>query len=195
MHMDTLKILFVAIALTFAASDLFAQKTKEPIDFRVYKEWQQFNPLKWEDFKGSRPQQFHGDAGTMVKIKAVPYLVRKKIYYDVYTLFNKSESWALEKSPQLLAHEQLHFDIAELYARKIRKRIQQLSGDKKNDLKVYNQEIRKLLNESNEFDRLYDIETLHGIMIKKQLEWQEKVKNALVALKDFAKQGYTVGQR
>ena len=194
--MDKLNILFFAAVQVLITNQLIAQKVQEPVDFQIYKEWQPFNPLKWEDFKGSRPDQYHGDAGSMVKIKAVPYFVKKRIKYDVYTLFNKTKSWALAQSPQLLAHEQLHFDIAELYARKIRKRILQLSREpgKKSDLKIYNNEIRKLLKESNEFDRLYDIETLHGSLPKKQKEWQNKVKNSLSALKDFAKKGYTVGK-
>lgn len=191
--MKKLKFLpYIVIQILFTSS-LMAQKAPEPIDFNVYKEWQRFDPLEWEDFKGSRPDQYHGDAGTMVKIKAVPYLVRKKVKYHVYALFDKTNSWALEQSPQLLKHEQLHFDIAELYARKIRKKIRQLSVNKKNDLKVYNHEIRKLLQESNDFDRLYDIETLHGSLPKKQKEWEARVKSALKELNEFTKKGNTVG--
>lgn len=191
--MNKLELLPCIIFQILFASSLTAQKSPEPIDFNVYKEWRRFDPLEWEDFKGSRPDQYHGDAGTMVKIKAVPYLVKKKVKYHVYALFDKTNSWALEKSPQLLKHEQLHFDIAELYARKIRKKIQQLSGNRKNDLKVYNREIRKLLQESNDFDRLYDIETLHGSLLKKQKEWEIRVERALKALNDFTKKGTTVG--
>ena len=190
-----MRILLSIVVLVLIATDLIAQPVAEPVDFKIYKEWQQFDPLKWGDFKGSRPDQYHGDAGSMVKIKAVPYLVRKKIRYDVYTLFDRTKSWALEKSPQLLKHEQLHFDIAELYARKIRKRILRLSENKKNNLKTYNHEIRKLLKESNDFDRLYDIETLHGSLTRKQKEWEAKIQSALSELKDFAKKENTIGKR
>ena len=189
------RMIFLLITIpVMVTANLTAQQTKEPVDFKVYMEWQEFDPLDWEDFKGYRPDQYNGDAGSVVKIKAVPYIVRKKIKYDVYALFDKTKSWALERSPQLLKHEQLHFDIAELYARKIRKKILQLSGNKKNDLKTYNREIRKLLNESNEFDRLYDVETLHGSLTRKQKEWEHKVKQSLTSLKDFARKGNIIGK-
>lgn len=187
--MDKISVILFLFAQLVMTTGLAAQQIKEPIDFRVYKEWKSFNPLEWEDFKGHRPDGYHGDAGTMVKIKAVPYLVKKKIKYDVYALFNKTKSWALERSPQLLKHEQLHFDIAELYARKIRKKILRLSLNKKNDLKVYNHEIRLLLKESNDFDRLYDVETLHGSLTRKQREWEEKVARSLAALEGFSRKG------
>lgn len=192
--MDKRMIFLIVIIAVTVTANLHAQQTKEPIDFKVYMEWQEFDPLDWEDFRGYRPDQYNGDAGSVVKIKAVPYIVRKKIKYDVYALFDKTKSWALERSPQLLKHEQLHFDIAELYARKIRKKILQLSGNKKNDLKTYNREIKKLLNESNEFDRLYDVETLHGSITRKQKEWELKVKQSLASLKDFARKGNIIGK-
>ena len=189
------RIIFLLITIpVMVTANLNAQQIKEPVDFKVYMEWQEFDLLDWEDFKGYRPEQYDGDAGSLVKIKAVPYIVRKKIKYDVYALFDKTKSWALERSPQLLKHEQLHFDIAELYARKIRKKILQLSSKKKNDLKTYNHEIRKLLNESNEFDRLYDMETLHGSLTRKQKEWEHKVKQSLASLKGFARKENIIGK-
>lgn len=156
-------------------------------DEKANLEWNEFHALSWEDFQGKPEKNAAGDAGTSVQIKAKPYLVKKKVKYDVYTVFNKNKSWKRDQSPLLLAHEQLHFDLAEVYARKIRKRISELSSKGVNDIKLYNREIQFLLEESNEADRQYDIETLHGMLDKKQAAWQKKIKEELSALKDFKK--------
>jgi predicted secreted Zn-dependent protease len=86
-----------------------------------------------------------------------------------------------------LIHERLHFDIAELYARKIRKKIQELSARNITDIKIYNTMIRELLEESNTIDRQYDIETLHGALLKKQKQWEVKIKDELRVLESFKK--------
>jgi predicted secreted Zn-dependent protease len=150
-------------------------------------EWNEFYTLSWEDFEGVRTGGSIGDAGTAVSIKAKPYMVKNKVKYNVYAYFNREKSWATDKSEELLKHEQLHFDIAELYARKIRKRISELSASGVNDVKIYNEEIQELLDESNSADIQYDLETLHGALVKRQATWEKNVKQELEALAKYKK--------
>lgn len=149
--------------------------------------WNEFYKLQWHDFQGVPDENRMGDAGTVVQIKAKPFLVKKEIKYDVVALFNRGKSWARDQSPALLAHEQLHFDIAELYARKIRKKIKELNRRGVNEIKVYNAAIHELLQESNEIDEQYDLETLHGAMSRKQAAWREKVRQELTSLHAYKK--------
>lgn len=149
--------------------------------------WNEFYKIQWHDFRGTPDDQARGDAGAAVKITAKPFMVKKKIKYDVVALFNRNKSWARGQSPSLLAHEQLHFDIAELYARKIRKRIQELNTEGVNDIKTYNAAIHELLQESNEVDLQYDLETLHGGMSGKQAAWSAKIKIALAQMAHYKK--------
>jgi predicted secreted Zn-dependent protease len=155
---------------------------------RDLKEWNEFYDLQWHDFQGKRTEDAIGDAGTVVQIKAKPYMLKKKIRYDVYAYFSRKKSWAVDTSNALLRHERLHFDIAEVYARKIRKKIQELSDRNVNDVKVYNAAIQELLEESNDADRLYDIQTLHGSLPKRQAEWTRKVRQELLDLKKYKRQ-------
>jgi predicted secreted Zn-dependent protease len=150
-------------------------------------EWNEFYKLGWEDFQGKPGEGSAGDAGTAVRIKASPYRVNKKIKYDVYAYFNRAKSWSNERSDALLSHEQIHFDIAEVYARKIRKKISELEKRNVNDIKVYNAEITKLLEESNEVDQLYDIETLHGVLTRKQEIWKKNIEEELKSLERYKK--------
>jgi hypothetical protein len=157
-------------------------------------EWNEFYRLSWEDFQGERSESSIGDAGTFVSIKAKPYVVKNTVMYDVYAYFNRNKSWASDRSAELLEHEQLHFDIAELYARKIRKRISELKRRGVNDVKRYNDEIKTLLEASNMDDVQYDLETLHGALPKKQLLWKTKVKKELEELDDFKKEKKVIGR-
>ncbi|MBT1701841.1 DUF922 domain-containing protein [Chryseosolibacter indicus] len=150
-------------------------------------EWNEYYELTWEDFKGKRADEAKGDAGTAVIIKAKPYYVKNKVRYDVIAYFDRNKSWATDKSLSLLAHEKLHFDIAELYARRIRKQIEELEKKNVNDIKTYNAAINLLLEESNEVDQKYDLETLHGALSKKQTLWEKKIKGELQLLKMFKK--------
>ena len=155
--------------------------------------WNEFYKLQWDDFQGNADPNSLGDAATAVQIKAKPFLVKKEVKYDVVAIFNRKKSWIRDPSPSLLAHEQLHFDIAELYARKIRKKIKELNDQGKNNIKTYNAAIQQLLLESNEMDQQYDVETLHGALSKKQAAWSKKVKDELASLKKFKKTVRVIG--
>ena len=155
--------------------------------------WNEFYKLQWDDFQGEPDKNSLGDAGTAVQIKATPFLVKKQIRYDVDAFFNRKKSWARDRSPALLAHEQLHFDIAELYARKIRKKIRSLQERGVRDIKIYNAAIQELLLESNAVDEQYDLETLHGAMSRKQAAWSVRIKEQLAALKNYKKTKRVIG--
>jgi hypothetical protein len=180
------RILLLATLVLSAAVSIWAQGSSNNSTPQVL-EWNEYYNLSWRDFKGKRPGDAAGDAGTVVQIKAKPFLVKNKVDYDVYALFVKDKSWAEAFTAPLLAHEKLHFDIAELYARKIRKKIADMQAQKITDVDAYNLSIQELLQESNEMDMQYDVETLHGAMVEKQKEWAEKVKAELNGLRKFKK--------
>lgn len=158
-------------------------------------EWNEFYELSWDDFQAAATPETFGDAGTAVQIKAKPYLVGKEIHYDVKAYFNRKKSWARDRSPSLLSHERLHFDIAELYARKIRKKIRALADQGNNDPAVYNEAIKKLLMESNHEDERYDKETLHGALQERQRIWEKEIRLELKHLERFKKEKRVVGAR
>jgi predicted secreted Zn-dependent protease len=155
--------------------------------------WNEFYTLQWDDFQGKPDKRSIGDAGTAVQIKAKPFLVKKSIHYDVVAIFSRKRSWVRDTSPSLLAHEQLHFDIAELYARKIRKKVRELSERGVDDIKVFNTAIHELLQESNDVDAQYDTETLHGALSKKQAAWSKKVRAELAQLNKYKKTKRVIG--
>ena len=158
-------------------------------------EWNPFYTLDWHDFEATPATQSRGDAATAIQITARPFIVRNDVQYDVTAFFNRSRSWVRDPSPSLLAHERLHFDIAELYARKIRKTIREMSRRGVNEVSTYNEAINQLLEESNRVDRQYDTETLHGALSKKQASWAHRISAELERLESYRKQKRIIGSR
>ena len=187
-----IKVAFFFLLFALPADKSLSQPDVDPAIDEL--SWNEFYKLQWDDFQGEADKNSLGDAGTAVIIRARPFLVKSRIKYDVVAIFNRKKSWARDKSPSLLAHEQLHFDIAELYARKIRRKIMELHNRGVNDIKVYNAAIQELLLESNEADQQYDLETLHGALSKKQAAWTAKVKDELAALQRYKKVRRVIGR-
>jgi hypothetical protein len=159
----------------------------DPVDRKRYIEWNPHFRLSWDNFNGKPSSGSKGDAGSVIAIETYPSVNNGKVHFQVYALFNREKSWYSDTSQSLLAHEQLHFDLAELYARKIRKKVSELSANGVKDFEVYNREVEKLLIQSNEADIRYDLETLHGGIKEKQLIWKGQVESGLLKLSSFSR--------
>lgn len=146
--------------------------------------WQENKPLTWDDFNGKPEKRFaaastHYDilksitktgTGTTVKIEAVFF--RNKSW--------KKVSWI---NDEVLAHEQKHFDIVELFARKLRKAI---SESKYKSLAEVEEKTDQLYNK---FDKLmdlyqdqYDEETDGSMNGEQQRAWQKKIMKEIKEL-------------
>jgi hypothetical protein len=148
-------------------------------------EWNKHDSLTWADFQGIPDTSSTYKAMTFVQtdLKSEQHL--DSIEVHVTTLFYKNLSWSKRKqSNTLLKHEQVHFDIAELMSRKIRKAFYQyISID-------IDKTYTELMDISRKFHRdkldqynfKYDEETDHGTILAKQEEWEAKIANELKAL-------------
>lgn len=150
--------------------------------------WSETYHLKWEDFQAAPDSNAFGSALTTVTIKARPYRQGRGLEYDISAFFLRSHSWAKTRSIHLLNHEQIHFDLSELYARKARKKVQELQQLGIKDYRVYNSALQVIFEESNEMDAKYDRETLNGALLKKQILWDLTVGTRLKELHKYKKQ-------
>src|SRR4030095_9396044 len=84
--------------------------------------WIQRQTLAYNDFKGSVPENTPWAALTSTYIYFTYGTTNGKLTsYHVYAAFRKNESWIKTKNENVLSHEQLHFDIAEAFSRKLYK--------------------------------------------------------------------------
>lgn len=173
----------VVFVIYFAVLNGSDCKHEESNEFIVWKEGKK---IEWSDFKAEFPS-IDGSADEVSINLKLYYEYDGILKYDVVCYMDKGKSWAFEKSDYALNHEQGHFDIGEIYARKLRKAVQKYvpvikySTIKKLDsLEVM---YHSLLVAEEE---RYDEETTHPTRNSiKQRYWDIKIKNALDSLNGY----------
>ena len=142
--------------------------------------WSKDRPLTWFDFKAPAKQNQGYDAMTEYSIDYDQVNNRT----GVFCYFEKSKSWRIKKqeTDYLLKHEQYHFNIAEIYARKLRKQIIELKlmDDQKELKKAYN----KIFNECSKAQNNYDKETSHSRNSEAQAKWEKDMDIQMQELND-----------
>lgn len=142
--------------------------------------------LTWNDFKGAPPISDRVAATTASGISyrfSTLSTTSKvlKVQFEVSTHFYPNESWYKPElcNDLILSHEQLHFDISELFARKLRKELAEATFTRENvktKVKaIYNRNNREL----SVFQNRYDSETNFSRNRENQLLWNAKIKKAL----------------
>lgn len=159
--------------------------------------WQENKKLKIQDFKADNKdtikvnrQQFLG-AISAIRIEYSSFQRNKNSVPDfsIKTYFDPNESWMLLKNDYVLQHEQIHFDLTELYARKMRKSVESLRQKNITNISIYRKKIQRwnAMKEkaSNQFDadnQDYYIKIGQKILFQKnpkQEAWKKKVDREL----------------
>lgn len=146
--------------------------------------WSSERPLKWEDFKGPVPPDAVPAAttasGISYKYSANLLHHEVKLDYEVGAYFYPDESWYKPGvcDDLILSHEQLHFDISELYARKMRLILSRTSFTEEVKAEV-RQIYQDILKELSDFQDKYDWETNFSRNTEAQLEWNSRIAEAL----------------
>jgi hypothetical protein len=107
--------------------------------------------------------------------------------FTIEAQFYPEDSWYVKDraNHHILEHERLHFDITELHARKMRKRLQTTSFSKNinTEMNVIYSDSRNALSK---MQNQYDAETNHSQNLEKQLEWQAFIKQELRKLAAYS---------
>ena len=124
-------LLSVIILLNFLVTNFLLAQTP-PI------KWTADNKLSWENFEAkaagkmfeAAKSEFKVDFKYQGKVKEGEMIFE----FDVTPMFIPEKSWCNKERAtyELLMHEQLHFDITELFARKMRKKFREATFSKEN---------------------------------------------------------------
>jgi hypothetical protein len=149
-------------------------------------EWNANRRLTWEDYKAN-PDMNSGAAASTTTFLGIEYNFSNGNFgYKITSNFSKDRSWGLHKTDYILSHEQGHFDIAEVYARKLNKEMAAYKFNRS----TFQQDLKRIydgvLNEKEKTQDDYDRETNHSIKKEKQAEWLEKIARLLEEYKDYA---------
>ena len=142
-------------------------------------EWSSSRRLNWNDYKG-KPDPTSDSAATTTTYLSIQYKISSTDFgYQIKSLFSKNRSWGLHKSDYILSHEQGHFDIAEIFARKLHKKMSEYNFNKRTYQKDLKKIYEDITDEKEQMQNDYDRETRHSINREKQAEWLKKIEKML----------------
>lgn len=151
--------------------------------------WSKNHKISWDDFQGLPDSTSVFSANTSVIVDYSHKTSESKIEYSIYCYFLKKSSWTKKTtSEKLLVHEQLHFDIAELITRKIRRAFTLYQSKNLKETQIFIDKTNKdfYLEELPIFNKKYDTETNHGLIADKQKEWEQKIAAELKKLEAYS---------
>jgi hypothetical protein len=161
---------------------IFENRSKNISNDTIF--WNDDYKLKWSDFK-AKPDgsPYMAQSNCAFSMKPVQTVENGILILHLYlnATFDRNTSWVKpgQQFDTLLSHEQLHFDICELYIRKLKKKILESNF---NPLE-FDSQLQSLFTEAwNEYtqqQQKYDDETKHGIVSDKQKLWRDEVYNQL----------------
>lgn len=154
---------------------------QEAVTKNKYIVWSENFLLKHSDFNGPKPEEDPWYSATCACELQYKYL---DTGYRIFAVFNTEKSWIGDTSLSLLLHEQGHFDICEIEARKARRylyfwdKAQITSNIVVHVISIY-------VDSINLMGVDYDYETTYGFDSVYQGLWNEKIKLTLDSLKAF----------
>lgn len=152
--------------------------------------WREGKKLTWSMFKG-QPENLGNFVASTNSGISLSFGIRTmgdevQVDYSVQSYFYPNDSWYSSGNVTeiVLAHEQTHFDISELFARKLRQKFDAIPKTK--DFKKYAKEIYH----KNEEDRVnmqdqFDKQTDHSRLEKVELKWEAFVQDQLERYNDW----------
>lgn len=153
--------------------------------------WSESYKLSWSDFK-DKPDNHTSAVAITASGITFGFSIRQadsdvvSFSAQVQTHFYPEKSWYKPNiaDDHVLAHEQFHFNITELYARKFRKRIENLkvSNTIRKELKQMHNTIN---NELAKMQDRYDEETNYSRNYEAQKRWETYIANELEKLSKY----------
>lgn len=154
--------------------------------------WHPQHRLTWNDFRGRPNRGGNTVALTSSGIGIVYRSQRSGVpIIDVQCVFYGDNSWVKSdgRTGYILQHEQLHFDITELFARELRRRIDLLPAKQRTWQNV--QRLYTTVNrECDVMQTRYDGQTHHSTNEYSQEQWFDWVNENLDRSVSFASNGF-----
>lgn len=149
--------------------------------------WDENRQLSWNDFEGE-PRHDIEQISALTSSGIVHYKGCKdgKIIYKVQAYFEKNESWVKDvaRTDHHLHHEQLHFDITELYARKLRRALSEKNYSCGQEAQ-FDAFIDQFLRFWEVEQQSFDYNTQHSIDRAQQEQWSHKIEEKLILFEEF----------
>jgi len=152
--------------------------------------WDKNHRLDWKDFEGN-PEYKYESISALTSSGIVHYTGCKdgQLIYKIKAYFEKDKSWVKEeaRTNHHLAHEQIHFDITELSARKLRQALSKRTF-KCGEEPEFENFIKAFLEQWQLEQKAFDMMTRHSLDKNQQRQWFYKVAMELSLLEEGEKE-------
>ena len=188
-----------ACATTSASRAPDGPSLAETVDQQIAKDeaipWATRRPLTWADFKG-RPPVAAGQVAAETAYTLIQGAVctGSKFDFRVVAAFRPKDSWVrptmlrtAADSAHALKHEQTHFDITEVHARRLRRYFTELMAPCRLSTSDLEAAAARIGRDEKAAQAQYDAETDHGRAANQQTRWEKDVATQLTTLAKFAR--------
>ncbi len=156
--------------------------------------WNGNRQLTWDDFLSKNIKlEMVDDAELTLSISIFPKKINCENVKNIHiiTLAKKNKSSVRVESCGVLKHERTHFNIAELFTRKMRKSMEDFKERDTCNLQDIVDLHKRIDNKNLQTQLLYDKETNHSKNIVEQKKWDRKIDSLLQVYKDYER-NYTI---
>lgn len=145
------------------------------------RDWTEQRPLTWDDFLAPPDAASKGAALTAYEIQARTVCEEAGPAFRVTVRFLPNQSWVKprQRKAQILAHEQGHFDLAEVTARRLRAELALLDHGCADGNAAFTRLVADFQSRDLELQRSYDRQTMFGTGSGAQKHWEARIKSWL----------------
>ena len=172
----------VFVACFLISNILFGQKIN----------WEEGKKLNWSNFKSKVNNQRGENVVAYTNCGWTYSYVRSSnpkapVKITIQTIFNENQSWKDVKriNDYVLLHEQKHFDVAEVFARRLRKEFSEKIKNGADFDRYFKTIYNTILKEYQDFQKTYDGETRNGMVEEKQAEYNRIIAEQLENYKNY----------
>jgi hypothetical protein len=186
--MMTIKKVLIALMLFVFCNNIFAQQLQE-------------GELRWSATRRLVESDF------MIKVSSIKntpiysqFIIRhqiggfdflkKNLNQKIENVFFQNASWIENtggyNTSELIAYQQVQFDIAEIMTRKFRKKVIENKKEISKGVDFVNKASQEMMIEFSNRRLLFEKETESGNNKKMLKQWEEKVASELLALEEFS---------
>lgn len=163
-----------------------ADPTPDNVSEVIKFQWSDHSKLSWDDFRG--PVNAETDESAAATHCSIGFVTNNagpgnKFTITVYNTFYTNKSWVRPdaKLPGILEHEQGHFDLCEIYTRKLRNRMANFDYTVKDIKQALMAIYSEISQEYENRQQAYEQETTHGVNIPQQKKWSNAIAGELAA--------------
>jgi len=172
----------LAIAIAVAPLCLAAETPwRQDEAMQAPKDWSEVRPLEWGDFFAPPDAASKGAALTAYEIQARTMCEVDGPAFRVTVRFLPDQSWIKprQRTARILAHEQGHFDLAEVTARRLRAELALLDLRCADGNAAFTKLVADFESRDRELQRSYDRQTMFGTGSGAQRHWEKRIKSWL----------------